>query len=26
MKYVIAWLLGIPASILVVWYILAHAR
>ncbi len=25
-KYAIAWLLGIPASILLVWYILAHVR
>jgi len=24
MKYGIAWLLGVPASLLVVWYVVAH--
>ena len=24
MKYGIAWLLGVPASLLVVWYVVSH--
>jgi len=24
MRYVIAWLLGVPFSIIVIWYILGH--
>jgi hypothetical protein len=24
MKYGIAWLLGVPASVLVIWYVVAH--
>jgi len=24
MRYMIAWLLGVPASILVVWFVVSH--
>ena len=25
MRYIVAWLLGVPLSVIVVWYILGHA-
>jgi hypothetical protein len=25
MRYIVAWLLGVPFSVIVVWYILAHS-
>jgi hypothetical protein len=25
MRYVVAWLLGVPLSVIVVWYVLSHA-
>jgi hypothetical protein len=24
MRYVVAWLLGVPASILVIWFVVSH--
>jgi len=25
MRYIIAWLLGVPLSVIIVWYIVGHA-
>jgi hypothetical protein len=25
MRYIVAWLLGVPFSLIVVWYVLAHS-
>jgi hypothetical protein len=25
MRYIVAWLLGVPLSVIVVWYIIGHA-
>jgi hypothetical protein len=25
MRYIVAWLLGVPFSVIVVWYLLSHA-
>jgi hypothetical protein len=25
MRYIVAWLLGVPLSVILVWYVLSHA-
>jgi len=25
MRYIVAWLLGVPLSVIVIWYIVGHA-
>jgi hypothetical protein len=25
MRYIVAWLLGVPLSLIVVWYVIGHA-